>query len=594
MSETVHITKISFTRFKAFVNFTLHLRHFNILVGPNNAGKSTIIAAFRILAAALRRATTRNPEVIEGPHGPEYGYNVDISAISVAEENIFYNYDDSEPALIRFKLSNGNELVLYFRAPGECLLIVEAVTSRVMSASQFKRQCNLSIGFAPILGPVDHHESLFGKDAAYNALFNYRASRNFRNIWYSFPEKFELFRSALNQTWPGMDIERPTVDTSHGKPQLNMFCLENRIPREIFWAGFGFQVWCQMLTHIIQSNKKSLFLIDEPDIYLHSDLQRQLLGILRNMGPDIIIATHSLEIITEAEADDIVLINKARRNSRRVQDLSQLGEIFKLLGSALNPILTQLAKTRRVVFVEGKDFQIISRFAKRLGVPDVANRSEFAVVPIEGFNPDRIRTLKKGMEATLGVEISAAAILDRDYRSDAEWSIIAGECREECVFVFIHDCKEIENYLLVPSAMDVAIKRRMADNVKRGGKSEEVPRKSAEILESFAAEIRSDVISKNLAFRKVFERSKGSHLDEASINKRALDEFEKRWQSASTRLQAVPGKAALSYLNAELQRCGVNITPTAIIEAMQREQVPDKMQELIKQLSGFLTGAIIE
>ena len=68
-----------------------------------------------------------------------------------------------------------------------------------------------------------------------------------------------------------------------------------------------------MLTHIIQSNKKSLFLIDEPDIYLHSDLQRQLLGILRNMGPDIIIATHSLEIITEAEGDDIVLINKARR-----------------------------------------------------------------------------------------------------------------------------------------------------------------------------------------------------------------------------------------------------------------------------------------
>ena len=62
MSEAVHITKISFTRFKAFVNFTLHLRHFNILVGPNNAGKSTIIAAFRILAAALRRATTRNPD----------------------------------------------------------------------------------------------------------------------------------------------------------------------------------------------------------------------------------------------------------------------------------------------------------------------------------------------------------------------------------------------------------------------------------------------------------------------------------------------------------------------------------------------------
>jgi predicted ATP-dependent endonuclease of OLD family len=38
-------------RFKAFSTFALHLRHFNILVGPNKSGKSTILAAFRILAA---------------------------------------------------------------------------------------------------------------------------------------------------------------------------------------------------------------------------------------------------------------------------------------------------------------------------------------------------------------------------------------------------------------------------------------------------------------------------------------------------------------------------------------------------------------
>ena len=92
-----------------------------------------------------------------------------------------------------------------------------------------------------------------------------------------------------------------------------MFCPEERIPREIFWAGFGFQVWCQMLTHVIQSEGASLFLIDEPDIYLHADLQRQLLGLLQNLGPDILIATHSTEIITEAEPDDILLSISAVR-----------------------------------------------------------------------------------------------------------------------------------------------------------------------------------------------------------------------------------------------------------------------------------------
>lgn len=81
----------------------------------------------------------------------------------------------------------------------------------------------------------------------------------------------------------------------------------------------------------------------EPDIYLHSDLQRQLLGLLRNLGPDILIATHSTEIISEAETDDIVLVTKSRPNARRIRDPAQLKDIFRTLGSNLNPILTQVA-----------------------------------------------------------------------------------------------------------------------------------------------------------------------------------------------------------------------------------------------------------
>jgi putative AbiEii toxin of type IV toxin-antitoxin system len=146
----------------------------------------------------------------------------------------------------------------------------------VDSPASFRKQFNCPIGFVPILGPVEHNENLYQVEAARLALYNHRAARNFRNIWYHFPDKFDEFREALIQTWPGMDIERPHLDHSHEKPRLHMFCPEDRIPREIFWAGFGFQVWCQMLTHIIQSKGAALFLIDEPDIYLHSDLQRQL------------------------------------------------------------------------------------------------------------------------------------------------------------------------------------------------------------------------------------------------------------------------------------------------------------------------------
>jgi AAA ATPase domain len=234
MSELHRFDRVDFEHFKAFKKFVLYLRHFNILVGPNNAGKSTILTAFRILAAAIRRASSRKAELVNGPQGPTFGYHVDLAGISIAEENIFYNYDVSKAATVRFTLANKNTLLLYFPEQGVCHLIVDAHGKKIQTPSTFRSHFNCSIGFVPILGPVAHHENLFGKEAARLALFSYEASRNFRNIWFHYPDKFDEFRDALLRTWPGMDIERPEIDSSHEKPRLHMFCPEERIPREIF------------------------------------------------------------------------------------------------------------------------------------------------------------------------------------------------------------------------------------------------------------------------------------------------------------------------------------------------------------------------
>jgi hypothetical protein len=592
MVKTHHFVRVDFCRFKAFDAFTLHLRHFNILVGPNNAGKSTILAAFRILAAAMRKAGTRKPEIVSGPDGQTYGYRVDLSAISVAEENIFYNYDYSEAATVKFTLSNKHTLLLFFPDQDSCYLIANTPGKPILTPSVFRTNFNCPIGFVPILGPVDHHETLFEKEAARLALFNYRAARNFRNIWYWYPEKFDRFRSVLMHTWPGMDIERPTVDTSHEKPRLHMFCPEARIPREIFWSGFGFQVWCQMLTHIIQSDDTSLFLIDEPDIYLHSDLQRQLLGLLRNMGPDILVATHSTEIITEAETDDIVVINKHRKQAQRIRNPLQLEDVFTILGSNLNPVLTQLAKTRRAVFVEGKDFQILGQFARKLGFHNVGNRSEFAVVPVEGFNPERIRNLKIGMETTLGGKILAAAVLDKDYRSAEEVALITKDCKTFCNVVSIHGCKEIENFLLVPAAMDRAAERKVSDQAKRSGRSlTYVGGAAATLLDEFASKKKNSVSARCLTDRKRFARMNTPGLDETSISEAALNEFEENWRDGISRLKIIPGKDAISAFNQHLQDTyGVSITSNGIIDAMKVEEVPIEMKNLIGELSLFATS----
>ena len=101
----LHITNIKFKNYKSFVNFSVSLNDFNILVGPNNAGKSTIIGSLKILSEGIRKANSKKPEKISGPDGLQiFGYQIDLKQVPVATENVFHNYDDSIPAIIRFKL----------------------------------------------------------------------------------------------------------------------------------------------------------------------------------------------------------------------------------------------------------------------------------------------------------------------------------------------------------------------------------------------------------------------------------------------------------------------------------------------------------
>ncbi|MBI4847090.1 MAG: AAA family ATPase [Nitrospirae bacterium] len=258
MVDTHHFTSITFKNYKAFKRYSVSINSFNVLVGPNNAGKSTIIGAFRILSEGMRKASAKKPELINIDGIASRGYRVPLEDVPVATENIFSDYDDSEPATIEFRLSGGNKLLLVFPEPKSCFLICKTERRAVQSPSDFRREYKASVGFVPILGPVEHDEPLFQIEAARRALLTHRASRNFRNIWYHYPEEFEHFRDLVRSTWPGMDIEKPEIDHSHEKPILHMFCPEERFPREIFWAGFGFQVWCQMLTYIVRARKDSL------------------------------------------------------------------------------------------------------------------------------------------------------------------------------------------------------------------------------------------------------------------------------------------------------------------------------------------------
>lgn len=589
MADTeTRFTSVRFKNYKALKSYSVILGRFNVMVGPNNAGKSTILGAFRLLAEGIRRARSRAPVParIDGVH--TFAFKVPVDDLPVSTENIFHNYDDGEPARVTFKLSNKNELELHFPEVGSCYLVCRNSRKAIRSSADFKREFPVSVGLVPVLGPVEHQEQLFQKEAARRALLTHSASRNFRNIWYHFPNDFDRFRELVRTTWPGMDIESPVPSRRGEKVYLDMFCPEDRYPREIYWAGFGFQVWCQMLTYLLRSKADSLLIIDEPDIYLHSDLQRQLLRILEQLGPDILLATHSAEIISEAEPSSLLVVNKKFRSSQRMQNASQISSVLKALGSNLNPTLTQLAKTRRALFLEGADIQMIAAFAGRLGVDAVVSRAEFAVISIDGFNPQRLLSISKGIEITLGVPVQKAVALDRDYRSDEELAAVAAELQRECVFVHIHERKEIENYLLDPVALTVAVKKRCAERERRSGVKCAWEDNMEEVLEGVVTKRKLEIQSQYVTRQAKEIKARNPSLDMTTANMDALGRFEGLWATPESRLRLVPGKAVLGDLNAFLQeKYGVSVTPALIVASMSADSVPMDLRGLIGRLSAF-------
>ncbi len=96
--------------------------------------------------------------------------------------------------------------------------------------------------------------------------------------------------------------------------------------------------------------------------------------------------------------------------------------------------------------------------------------------------------------------------------------------------------------------------------------------------------VTSQLVSSNRQYLKCVSPA----IDEATATESALSNFELRWSDGDMRFAMVPGKDALSFVNEQLQkRYKVTVTPSAIIDALKNEEVPESMKNLIRSLDEF-------
>ncbi|MEW8509133.1 MAG: AAA family ATPase [Candidatus Thiodiazotropha sp.] len=582
MTNPIHVRSVEFSGYKALERYTVRMSHLNILVGPNNCGKSTAIGAFRVLALALRKARSKRAEMLVGPNGREAGWRISEEVLPISIENIHTNYAEIDTT-VEFKTSGPGTLTLYFPERGGCMFFVRGPDGPIRSPVGFK-SFPFSIQVVPVLGPLEHEEPVLTEGTVRQNLATTRAARHFRNYWKLFPEGFGDFREMIRRTWPGMDIEPPENMGAH----LAMFCKEGRIDREIYWVGFGFQVWCQMLTHLSRVGNSSLVVVDEPEVYLHPEIQRQLLAILRDLGPDILMATHSTEIMIEADPSEILLIDKSKRKAERLRDVESVQAALHAVGSVQNITLTQLARNRRLLFVEGEsDFRLIRRFARKVGLSELASGTDLTSIASGGFSSwERIRALASGFETALGSKLHVGAVFDRDFWCDEQLDAMTAELTAHLEFAHIHLRKEIENYLLLPSVLERALDRALDERARRTGTPRASGPQIGKILEEVTIGLKEHAQSQYIAKR--LEHFGGRAEDTSTITAKAINIFEKKWKNLESRVEVVPGKETLAGLrDAIASHYSVSLTDHRIVTSFEISEIPDDLNRLLEGLEKF-------
>jgi hypothetical protein len=240
--------------------------------------------------------------------------------------------------------------------------------------------------------------------------------------------------------------------------------------------------------------------------------------------------------------------------------------------------------------VEGlDDFRLLRRFARKLGMQELS--SGIGITPLKsgGFGSwERITILASGIAEALGAPLMIGAVYDRDYYCDEHISEVVQSLGNSLKLAWVLDQKEIENYLLVPAALDRAVVRTLNARRERGAKKLTAV-DSAALLEEITQPLKKGILSQLMARRDEHLRPTGQ--DRSRLYKDVLDTFDNRWSNLNTRIALVPGKEVLGLFRQRVQDLsGVTLTDARIAEAFKREDVPAGMRELLLSMERFRTA----
>jgi len=384
---------------------------------------------------------------------------------------------------------------------------------------------------------------------------------------------------AFARTWLSeLELERPQLRQEDHGPEIDVFYHEGPTPKEIAWAGDGVQVFLQVLLHVFNARGVETIVLDEPDVYLHADLQRRLIRLLDGVDSQVIMATHSSEVVVAAPPDAVVWVDRSRRSGVRAPDPSLLAGLSGSIGTQFNLKLARVLRARLALFVEGKDLECLTHLARTVKAQAIVTEEGLAAVPLGGAtNWQRLEGFGWLTESLLEGAVAGMVLLDRDYHSTEAAAIVTKQLQEAGLQVHIWRRKELESYLL--HAVAIA---RLA-----GADPAWVARLLAEESDAFRSYVHGRMTTQRFEERTVRKWDWNRVYDECGA------ELDLIWNDREERIARCPAKDLLARVNERLQSVGYTaVSSGALSRHLRAEEIPEEMSRVLLRIDELARGQI--
>lgn len=223
---------------------------------------------------------------------------------------------------------------------------------------------------------------------------------------------------------------------------------------DIISGGSGFHQSLTLLA-FLYGYQPTTILLDEPDAHLHVNLQREILDYFKRKSSErniqFLVATHAEEFARGVDVSQIVSL--LSHIPTRIQSTP---EALRAMSEVSNEELTRLLASPYIVYVEGEsDERILRAWADQCGTQQAIDRVCFKAMG-GGGKKNMLKRADEHFAALKQVipQISRLMLFDYDTTEDA----FRPEPNNPTLFEWKR--KNIENYLLVPEAWKRAASRK--------------------------------------------------------------------------------------------------------------------------------------